>query len=67
VNVVLAVCDPGDPVALFLPYYFNHLMAFQMSGELQYCAPTLRQDYTRDGPHEQCIKKKKKKCRGSLL
>lgn len=31
-NVVLALCDPSDTVALFVPYYFNHLMAFQMTG-----------------------------------
>ncbi|KAF5834510.1 PLP-dependent transferase [Dunaliella salina] len=31
-NIVLALCDETDNVALFTPYYFNHLMAFQMSG-----------------------------------
>jgi hypothetical protein len=31
-NVVLALCDASDTVALFVPYYFNHLMAFQMTG-----------------------------------
>eukprot|EP00897_Mesotaenium_endlicherianum_P005426 jgi/Mesen1/4911/ME000245S03965 len=38
INAVLATCDPADPVALFAPYYFNHLMAFQMSG----CSAILR-------------------------
>lgn len=33
-NVVLAVCDPGDAVVQFRPFYFNHHMAFQMTGEL---------------------------------
>lgn len=32
VNVVLTVCDPGDSVVMFRPYYFNHQMAFQMTG-----------------------------------
>eukprot|EP00850_Spirogloea_muscicola_P002590 SM000010S04228 [mRNA] locus=s10:291796:294415:- [translate_table: standard] len=31
-NVVLATCDAEDAVVLFVPYYFNHLMAFHMSG-----------------------------------
>lgn len=32
VNLVLALCDASDRVALFAPYYFNHLMALQMTG-----------------------------------
>lgn len=32
VNVVLTLLDPGDSVVLFVPYYFNHLMAIQMTG-----------------------------------
>jgi aspartate/methionine/tyrosine aminotransferase len=32
VNLVLALCDPGDSVVMFLPYYFNAYMAFQMTG-----------------------------------
>jgi aspartate/methionine/tyrosine aminotransferase len=32
VNVVLTLLDPGDRVVLFVPYYFNHLMAIQMTG-----------------------------------
>lgn len=32
VNVLLALCDETDRVVLFAPYYFNHLMAIQMSG-----------------------------------
>lgn len=31
-NMVLALLDPSDRVALYKPYYFNHLMAIQMSG-----------------------------------
>ncbi|XP_042459321.1 aromatic aminotransferase ISS1-like [Zingiber officinale] len=32
VNVVLTLCDPGDSVVMFVPYYFNARMAFQMTG-----------------------------------
>lgn len=32
VNVVLTLLDAGDSVVLFVPYYFNHLMAIQMTG-----------------------------------
>ncbi|CAM6084671.1 unnamed protein product [Calypogeia fissa] len=32
VNLVLTLCDPGDSVAMFVPYYFNAYMAFQMTG-----------------------------------
>lgn len=31
-NVVLTLCDPGDKVVLFVPYYFNAFMAYQMTG-----------------------------------
>ena len=31
-NVVLTLCDAQDQVVLFKPYYFNHLMAIQMTG-----------------------------------
>jgi aspartate/methionine/tyrosine aminotransferase len=31
-NIVLALCNAGDKVVLFRPYYFNHLMALQMTG-----------------------------------
>lgn len=31
-NLVLALCDPGDSVVMFEPYYFNSYMAFQMTG-----------------------------------
>ncbi len=37
VNVVLALCDAGDEVVLFAPYYFNHLMALQVRRLLQLC------------------------------
>lgn len=32
VNIVLSLLDPGSRVVLFKPYYFNHLMAIQMTG-----------------------------------
>lgn len=32
VNVVLSLVDESDRVVLFKPYYFNHIMALQMSG-----------------------------------
>ena len=31
-NVVLTLVDANDHVCLFTPYYFNHLMALQMTG-----------------------------------
>lgn len=31
-NLVVALLDPGDSCVLFRPYYFNHLMALQMTG-----------------------------------
>jgi len=31
-NIVLTLCDVDDHVVLFPPYYFNHMMAFQMTG-----------------------------------
>lgn len=31
-NLVLTLCDPGDTVVMFLPYYFNAYMAYQMTG-----------------------------------
>eukprot|EP00850_Spirogloea_muscicola_P021539 SM000253S09028 [mRNA] locus=s253:40424:43594:+ [translate_table: standard] len=47
-NVVLATCDAEDAVVLFVPYYFNHLMAFHMSGtkNIVYgqCDPDLHPD-----------------------
>ena len=30
-NLAVALLDAGDPVVLFAPYYFNHLMALQMA------------------------------------
>lgn len=32
VNAVLALIDAGDAALLYRPYYFNHLMALQMTG-----------------------------------
>jgi aspartate/methionine/tyrosine aminotransferase len=29
-SVVMTVCDVGDEVIIFTPYYFNHLMALQL-------------------------------------
>ncbi|KAG2432782.1 hypothetical protein HYH02_012914 [Chlamydomonas schloesseri] len=31
-NALIALCDDSDRVALFRPYYFDHLMAVQMTG-----------------------------------
>lgn len=31
-NIVLTLLDPSDGIVLFVPYYFNHLMAVQMTG-----------------------------------
>ena len=31
-NLVLTLLDPSDAAILFVPYYFNHLMALQMTG-----------------------------------
>lgn len=32
VNIMLTLVDSTDKVVLFTPYYFNHLMALQMTG-----------------------------------
>uniref|UniRef100_A0A7S4NWA6 Aminotransferase class I/classII large domain-containing protein n=1 Tax=Guillardia theta TaxID=55529 RepID=A0A7S4NWA6_GUITH len=32
VNVMLAVCDPGDYVVLFKPYYYSHRVAVELAG-----------------------------------
>ena len=32
VSTLLALCDPGDEVVLFRPYYFSHLVAIQLLG-----------------------------------
>ena len=32
VNLVLTLCDAGDSVVMFAPYYFNAFMSFQMTG-----------------------------------
>ena len=34
-NVVLTLMDAGDAALLFRPYYFNHLMALQMTGSAE--------------------------------
>lgn len=31
-NIVLTLCDAGDSVVMFAPYYFNAYMSFQMTG-----------------------------------
>jgi len=35
VNIVLTLVDESDRVVLFKPYYFNHIMALQMTGGAQ--------------------------------
>lgn len=32
VNIVLSLVDAGEPTVLFKPFYFNHMMALQMTG-----------------------------------
>ena len=32
VNLVLTLCDAGDSVVMFAPYYFNAYSSFQMTG-----------------------------------
>ncbi|XP_031387001.1 aromatic aminotransferase ISS1 isoform X2 [Punica granatum] len=32
VDIVLTLCDAGDKVVMFAPYYFNAYMSFQMTG-----------------------------------
>ncbi|KAL3655506.1 Aromatic aminotransferase iss1 [Castilleja foliolosa] len=32
VNIALTLCDAGDSVVMFAPYYFNSYMSFQMTG-----------------------------------
>jgi aromatic aminotransferase len=32
VNILLTLTDASDPVVLYKPFYFNHLMAVQMTG-----------------------------------
>jgi aspartate/methionine/tyrosine aminotransferase len=34
-NIVLTLMDAGDASLLFRPYYFNHLMALQMTGSAE--------------------------------
>ena len=31
INIALSVADSDDSIVLFVPYYFNHLMALQMT------------------------------------
>lgn len=31
-DLVLTLCDAGDSVVMFAPYYFNAYMSFQMTG-----------------------------------
>ncbi|MBP2673960.1 MAG: Aspartate transaminase [Deltaproteobacteria bacterium] len=39
-NVVLAICDPGDEVILLVPYYFNHEMAVRLASAVPVEVPT---------------------------
>jgi aspartate/methionine/tyrosine aminotransferase len=39
-NVVLAICDPGDEVILPLPYYFNQEMAITLANARPVCVAT---------------------------
>lgn len=49
VNIVLTLCDAGDSVVMFAPYYFNSYMTFQMTGVTDIlvgpcCSKTLHPD-----------------------
>jgi len=39
-NVILAICDPGDEVILLSPYYFNHEMAVVLASAVPVVIPT---------------------------
>jgi len=39
-NVVLAICDPGDEVILLSPFYFNHEMAVALASAVPVIVPT---------------------------
>jgi aromatic aminotransferase len=32
VNLVFTLCDAGDSVVMYAPYYFNAYLSFQMTG-----------------------------------
>jgi len=40
VNVIMCICDVGDEVVLFRPYYFSHLVALQLTNVLPVVAET---------------------------
>jgi aspartate/methionine/tyrosine aminotransferase len=46
-NIVLAICDPGDEVVLFAPYYFNNIMALQLANVTPVIVPC-KEDLTPD-------------------
>ncbi len=32
INIALSLCDPEDDIVILSPYYFSHLLAFQLAG-----------------------------------
>jgi len=47
-SVVMTICDVGDEVIIFTPYYFNHLMALQLINAKAVFAPCRPDDLTPD-------------------
>lgn len=47
-SVVMTICDVGDEVIIFTPYYFNHLMALQLINAKAVLAPCRPDDLTPD-------------------
>lgn len=46
--MAVALCDAGDKAVLLRPYYFNHLMAMQMTGVTPLMAPRDSQTFIPD-------------------
>ncbi len=44
-SMITGLCDAGDEVVLFAPYYFNHLMALQLTDVRARIVPS-RPDWT---------------------
>jgi aspartate/methionine/tyrosine aminotransferase len=48
VNIILSICSPGDEVIMFMPYYFNHVMAVQLASAQPVFAPCRDDDMQPD-------------------
>eukprot|EP01117_Protostelium_nocturnum_P012981 TRINITY_DN4808_c0_g1_i2.p1 TRINITY_DN4808_c0_g1~~TRINITY_DN4808_c0_g1_i2.p1 ORF type:complete len:389 (+),score=93.72 TRINITY_DN4808_c0_g1_i2:59-1225(+) len=44
-SVLLTLCDPGDEVVLFAPYFFNHHMSITLSGAIPKVVPFDPKDF----------------------